>query len=73
MASFDHELAHCAAFQPLVVAVGGPELSVCGYLLTSLPSWELLGGTLGTTGRLRWVGGGSSLPCREKHFLTDAI
>ena len=38
MASFDHQLAHCA---PLVLAEGGPELSVCCYFLTSPPTWEL--------------------------------
>ena len=48
MASFDHELAHCAPFQPLVVAVGGPELSVCLLLPSDFSA--LLGALKGHTG-----------------------
>ena len=59
MASFDHQLAHCAPFQPLVLAEGGPELSVCCYFLTSPPTWALweVGG-LQTGGQEQTEGGG---------------
>ena len=45
---------HCS--QPLVLAEGGPELSVCCYFLTSPPTWELWeveGDRRGARGRLR--------------------
>lgn len=49
-------IMNCAPFQPLVLAEGRPELSVCCYFLTSPPTWELWeveGGRLGARGRLR--------------------
>ena len=63
MASFDHQLAHCAPFQPLVLAERGPELSVCCYFLASPPTWELWegGGQTGGQEQTEGGGGGSSL------------